>query len=129
MLGDIFLQLLRKGSSGLESYRGDSTLATWLRKVVSSRTINHLRSLKNPPRYIENLPAAGAANPASDKEMRGIVNRCLARLSNKERLVVKLFYFEQKKYREIAEILDIPAGSIGPTLTRALFALREFMRE
>lgn len=45
-------------------------------------------------------------------------------LAPRERLVVKLFYLKQKKYREIARATGIPMNSVGPTLGRAVEKLR-----
>ena len=38
--------------------------------------------------------------------------------------MVKLFYFDGKKYREIAETLRMPMANVGMTLARALEKLR-----
>lgn len=127
VLHDIFLDLIKKDSAALRSYQGNSTLATWLRRVVSNKTINHLRkrSLKSKP--LECLPSASEAsdNSTKQKELRIAVKLALDKLPDRDRLVVTLYYFENKKYREIAEILNIPVNSVGPIMTRAVSVIKD----
>ena len=53
------------------------------------------------------------------------LHEALERLTERQRTVVRLFYLQGKRYREIAEVTGMPANSVGPTLTRALRKLRE----
>lgn len=46
-------------------------------------------------------------------------------LADRELLLVRLFFLQKKKYREIATLTGIPQNSIGPTLARALAKMRK----
>ena len=50
---------------------------------------------------------------------RDEVENLLAELPPVEAAIVKLFYLEQKQYKEISAELNIPENSIGPILHRA----------
>jgi RNA polymerase sigma-70 factor (ECF subfamily) len=138
ILSEVFLFLVKNNASVLRQFKGNSALSTWLRKVVVSKTINYMRSMKNLPKLLEYVPedafapslreAAPSPPEASiKKETVQFAKKLLGSLNDRERLVVKLFFFEHKKYREIAAILHIPINSIGPILTRAIITLRNHM--
>jgi RNA polymerase sigma factor (sigma-70 family) len=47
-------------------------------------------------------------------------------LPERERLLIKLFYYDGLAYKQIAEVMRIPANSISPLLTRAKDRIRDF---
>lgn len=51
----------------------------------------------------------------------------LDRLNQRERTLVRLYFLQEAKYREIAELTGIPRNSIGATLCRALAKLRDYL--
>ena len=65
--------------------------------------------------------AAKAEDKPLDSEQLGQV---LVELADEFKLVLLLFYFEQRSYREIAEILQVPIGTVMSRLSRAKAHLR-----
>ncbi len=53
----------------------------------------------------------------------------LNKLSGEYRLVVLMYYFEQCSYREIAEKLDLPIGTVMSRLARGKSALRKLLAD
>jgi RNA polymerase sigma-70 factor (ECF subfamily) len=65
------------------------------------------------------------AAKADDKPLDGEqLQQVLAGLADEFKLVLLLFYFEQRSYREIAEILQVPIGTVMSRLSRAKAHLR-----
>ena len=60
-------------------------------------------------------------------EQQQRVHVMLEKLPVKQRRVVRLFHLQGKSYAEISAELQMPIGSIGPTLRRAEAKLREWM--
>jgi RNA polymerase sigma-70 factor (ECF subfamily) len=55
------------------------------------------------------------------------LEQCLAKLSEMQREVITLFYLEEKGIEDVAQILDIPEGTVKSHLHRARRALGEIM--
>ena len=63
------------------------------------------------------------------RELRDQVRRALGQLEEHYRLVLTLYYFEEMKYTDIAEILDIPLNTVKSHIRRTLLRLRTRLEE
>jgi RNA polymerase sigma-70 factor (sigma-E family) len=71
------------------------------------------------------LPELGSSvDPAAEYARRDAVLRALSGLTKRERAVVVLRYYEDLTEAEIAQVLDIAAGTVKSTASRALGKLR-----
>ena len=75
---------------------------------------------------LENIPEPVPAAEEVDREQ---LQNALDQLPPKHRLVLVMFYFEEASYREIAERLDMPIGTVMSRLARAKARLREKLFE
>ena len=66
------------------------------------------------------LPEPPPAEPVDAEELQQAINT----LGDEFKIVVLMFYFEHRSYREIAELLDIPSGTVMSRLARAKAHLR-----
>ncbi|MEZ6140552.1 MAG: RNA polymerase sigma factor [Zavarzinella sp.] len=119
VLQDIFLQIIANDFTVLRSFRGDSSLATYLtiiaQRCVTTQLARIYRERKANRTSEEQvvLPAEPAAQLTDE------VNNLLSRLKDKEREVVRLFYLEGRSYEEISSLTGIPLNSVGPIISRA----------
>ncbi len=104
------------------------TLPRWLATTASRETYRVSRRLSK--QGFENLDEQLAAEDASAETMaidavqtEGL-HRALAKLGGRCEQLLKLLYFEESAYQEIAERLKIAIGAIGPTRARCLDKLR-----
>ncbi len=69
------------------------------------------------------------ATPSEEEIDRDGLQAALNRLPEVFRLAVVMFYFEERSYREIAEELDLPIGTVMSRLARAKAQLRSMLCE
>lgn len=103
-----------------------------LHTLVRNRCIDMMRKMGSDPcvpfaaEFLEKIPAPQEENEEEIPSGRQIV-LAMDSLAAKERTCIKLFYLQERGYREISEITGIPMNSIGPTIRRALDKLRTFL--
>jgi RNA polymerase sigma-70 factor (ECF subfamily) len=128
---EIFLRVWR----GLGGFRGEAKLSTWVFQIAWNYLRGHHRrqgrGLKLVADESESL-VARAPDPAPGPERRAVSSDLLARvtqamdsLPEHYRVVVWLRDGEDLSYSEIAEVLDLPIGTVRSRLARARSALKE----
>jgi RNA polymerase sigma-70 factor, ECF subfamily len=122
----------------LASFRGDSAFYTWLFRIVMNVARDRARQHAARGRafgterveeadWERALADQGAApdTHAAAVEERERISRALATLSESHRAIIMLSDLEGLSYREIAEVLDIPMGTVMSRLHNARRRLRE----
>ena len=98
------------------------------RRIVRQAHITSLDSIASPA--VETLLADKSDAYVSPQEMaeanecRNLLDRAIEALPRDQRLVVSLFHHKEHTYSEIAEILEVPIGTIKSRLNRARRLLR-----
>jgi len=103
-------------------FRGEN-LAGWVFAILTNISRSTLRSAKRqPPRGdLSEVAATGDADPAT----RIAIVNALANLSEEQRQPLLLTAVEGFSYRETAEILGVPIGTVMSRIARARTALAE----
>jgi RNA polymerase sigma-70 factor (ECF subfamily) len=126
---DAFLSALRM----LESYRGDSTFTTWLYRITVNISLTRLRKrqagerIRHALQSIFRFADAGATHPEEiviQREANSVVWKAVSALSEKHRLPVILYYYENLPVADIVAVLDLREGTV---LSR-LYTARERLR-
>jgi RNA polymerase sigma-70 factor (ECF subfamily) len=127
---EAFMRLFR----ALPQYNGESRFTTWLYRLVVNLGRDELR---RRGRQVPLAPAAAdgeeqdALSSVADddrwatpelaldsRELRDDVRRALAQLEEHYRLVLTLYYFDDMKYTDIAEVLGLPLNTIKSHIRR-----------
>lgn len=126
---DAFIRLFRS----LPQYNGESRFTTWLYRLVVNLGRDELRrrgrqvTLIVPDAEQEEDPLATVADndrwidpvrALDSHELRLQVRQALDMLEEHHRLVLTLYYFEDMKYTDIAEILNIPLNTVKSHIRR-----------
>ncbi|HZZ70715.1 MAG TPA: sigma-70 family RNA polymerase sigma factor [Pirellulales bacterium] len=131
---DAFVQSFLK----LKSFQGNSAFFTWLYRIAFNVAISQRRRRKPTVSVEQHREASGqepldhAAAPTErleSQERVEQVRQALATLSEEHRTVVVLREIDGCCYETIAEILDLPVGTVRSRLHRARLELREQLRE
>ncbi len=57
------------------------------------------------------------------------IKQAMLKMSDRDRYILQLFYFEDKSYSEISKIMDFPKSSVGAYLHRALEGLKKILEK
>lgn len=129
----------------LGSFRGESSLATWLSRVVANQCLARLRRQARRDNIVPMVALGGpdeqeaAVMPADDKdtpdrallraELRAVLERKLDELPEAFRTVFVLRSVEELSVEEVAQILDLPEATVRSRHFRARSMLRESLAQ
>jgi len=140
---DLVQETYLKAYRSWHSYQQGTNLKAWLYRILTNTFINSYRSKKRKPeqtdldevedlylyRRLGGLEAAAASRSAEDEVMDlftdSEVKAALENLSEQFRMAVLLADVEGFSYKEIAEILDVPIGTVMSRLHRGRKALQK----
>jgi RNA polymerase sigma-70 factor, ECF subfamily len=131
---DLAQEVFLKVHRGLPSFRGDAKLSTWIYRIVrnvcaeacaSRRALVSLDELTDEgrPRYEPAVPDRAF----DDLERRELLEKAIARLPVDQRFLISAHYFGGRQYDELADILEMPIGTVKTNLHRAKHRLRELI--
>ena len=127
LLQDVFLQVHRK----LPGFRGDSTLATWLYRLMMNHCLDHLRGRQTKMRRMtDSLDEEGASEPMAvtpaipPAVSRLDLERAIGMLPAGSKAAFLLHDVEGFEHREIAQILGISEGTSKSQVHKARLKLR-----
>jgi RNA polymerase sigma-70 factor (ECF subfamily) len=127
---DAFVQAYVK----LRSFAGESAFYTWLYRIAVNAAISKRRrrretasvDVKRSEHGLEPLDDGERADERLLREERAAaVQRALSRLSAEHRAILVLREIDDRDYEEIADILQLPVGTVRSRLHRARLQLKE----
>jgi RNA polymerase sigma-70 factor, ECF subfamily len=116
---DILQEAFERAFRGLRRFNGTSAFSTWLYRIVLNTALNGRRRSREIT-----LPPAPPSEPDD-----GALADAVERLPEERRTVVVLRYWLELTPGEIAELLDLPVGTVHSRLARGLHDLRTVMEE
>ena len=123
---EVFIQLWRK----IDNFKGDSKFSTWLHSVANNIVLGHLRKHKNWLQRmfsIEDQTIQDVAVEMEDTSGLTSLDKHIARLPERARLVFVLFAIEGYRHEEISKMLDMAVGTSKAQYHRAKSLLREWV--
>ncbi len=125
---EVFIKIFR----ALGDFRGDSRLSTWIYRIARNESLNAIDKRRPQVIPIEDcvdLPAGGESPETSCRRRIGRerLERFMERLDEKQRVAIELRYIGDKSYEEIADIMDIPLGTVKTYIYRAKLSLKRMM--
>jgi RNA polymerase sigma-70 factor, ECF subfamily len=131
---DAFVQAFLK----LDTFKQSCAFYTWLYRIAFNLAATHHRRQK-PAASVEQIressgreptaPGDGPTERIEQEERNQQVREALARLGDEFREVVVLREIDGRDYETIAEILDLPVGTVRSRLHRARVQLRDHLGE
>lgn len=137
---DIAQEAFIRAYSSLADFRGDSSFATWLYRIVNNACLDELRRRKRQKvTYLDQAvemddgevsrqiadTADGPEQALERVELQRAVQESILELDEEYRVVLVMRELQGYSYNEIAEALDLNLGTVKSRLSRARGALKE----
>jgi RNA polymerase sigma-70 factor, ECF subfamily len=133
---DIGQEVFIKLYYSLSEFRGEAKLSTYIQKIAVNLTLNEIKRRKrffsmfsqkgNAEMYEFEVADHDHENMSDAKEL---VNKALASLEPKFRIILTMRMLQGYSTKETAEILDLPLGTVLSRLSRAQEQLRDILNK
>ncbi|MFC2150947.1 RNA polymerase sigma factor [Bacteroidota bacterium] len=128
---DIIQESFVKAFNNLDSFRGESSFGSWLKRIVINQSLTFLRKNKQDFLEVESLQIASEEKEESKfPEIDPLViHETIKTLPEKARVVLNLYLLEGYRHKEIAEILNITESTSKSQYLRAKNMLKEKLKK
>jgi len=121
--------------TGLENFREDASLYTWLYRIATNEALTFLNNKKRrfmlPLIDVEKQLASTLENDTyfNGDELQLKLQKAVLTLPEKQRLVFNMKYFDEMKYEEMAEILETSVGALKASFHHAVKKIGKYVIE
>ncbi len=119
-----------------KTYRPSGRFRAWAMRIVRNRCLNRIEA-ERARRELVAAGGFGAVEPAADDpdpseqvradEETAAIRAAIATLPDRQREAIALYAFEQMRYREIADVLDVPINTVKTLIHRARASLAQML--
>jgi len=129
---DVIQNTFVKIWKNLESFKSNAQLYTWLYKIATNEALSWLKikkknSIVNYEEFLINFLPGDEYFDGEELELR--LQKAILSLPERQRLVFNMKYFDDLKYEEIAEILDLSTGALKASYHHARKKIEEFFKD
>jgi RNA polymerase sigma-70 factor, ECF subfamily len=136
---DVSQEVFLKAYRGLARFQGESQFFTWLFRITMNETISARRRRDRRQRPLslgrEDADGERVQDPpdtsfepgaeAGRQDDLAMIQRAIATLDDEQAQVILLRDIDGRSYQEIAEVLELPLGSVKSKIHRARQALKD----
>ena len=138
---DVLQNVFMKAWMGLDNFRGESQLSTWLYRIASNETLNFLQRNNRTTLSLDNTVDEGEGNDSqlsalssqlvSDPyfdgdETQRQLQKAVESLPPKQRQVFTMKYFREMKYEEMSDVLGTSIGALKASYHHAVKKVVDF---
>lgn len=142
-VNDLVQEAFVKAFDNLNTYSTNYAFSTWLYRIATNHTIDYLRKKKLKTLSIDEPvktrdgemrmqledESAGTDRNIIRKQRQNIVQNAIDELPPKYRKVIEMRHMEEKSYQEIADVLDLPLGTVKAHIFRARELLYKSLKD
>lgn len=132
---DLVQEVFIKAYQNIQSFDLKQKFSPWIYRIAHNTFINELKKHARTPLSLFDfdtlIPHLAYDDPAikerEQKELRVLIDQSLEKLAPKYREIIVLYFLEELNYKEIADILHVPTGTVGIRLARAKKQLKKYL--
>ncbi len=133
LVQDVFVSVYQN----IQSFDPSQRFSPWIYRIAHNTFVSGMRKHSRNPLLLFDFDTfishAVYEDPAQaqreQKEMRAMIDRGLDEISPKYREILILYYLEEIPYKEIADILEVPTGTVSIRLMRGKEELRKVYKK
>lgn len=133
---DAVQEIMLKVHRGLNSFDGSRSLSGWVYAIARNHCIDLRRRRRTIPLptkdEVDSIPARRGDNPEQrflDDELKRTVDTFMSTLTEENRSILFLRFFEELPYAEIAEVVGRPEGTVRYRIHELKQHLRDYLEE
>ena len=132
---DVLQNTFMKAWNGLDGFRGDSQISTWLYRIATNETLTFLSNKRmRSQNSIDEVEEGLLQNLQADTYFNGNeiqlkLQKAILTLPEKQRLVINMKYFEDITYDKMEEILGTSVGALKASYHHAVKKIENYFAE
>jgi RNA polymerase sigma factor (sigma-70 family) len=131
---DVLQNVFIKVWNGLQNFREDSQLYTWLYRIGTNESLTFLDQQKRRSTVSMNEEEAGLSNKIKAEEgfdakkLEWKLQLAIQKLPEKQRAVFTLRYYDEMPYEEMSRVLETSEGALKASYHHAVKKIEEFIK-
>lgn len=130
---DVLQNTFMKAWRGLDKFRGDAQISTWLYRIATNETMTFLADMrKRNIAGIEDVESLLTNHLKAESYFDGTaaekkLQEAILSLPEKQRLVFNMKYFDDLKYSEMEKILSTSVGALKASYHHAVKKIQQYL--
>lgn len=132
---DVLQNTFLKAWKGLENFRGDAQISTWLYRIATNETLTFLAqkrmrnvlSMDETEDLLLNNMQADSYFDGDEAQIK--LQKAILTLPEKQRLVFNMRFYEEMPYEKMSEILETSVGALKASYHHAAKKVEEFLKK
>lgn len=130
---DVLQNTFIKAWKGLNDFKEESRLYTWLYRIAVNESLNFLQKNKKDlqvslDQQYHHPSTNGMAENLNGDQIAEKLQKALLILPEKQRIVFQMKYYDEMKYEDMSEILETSVGALKASYHHAVKKIEEFLK-
>lgn len=131
---DVMQETAMKILTGIDGYRGSSSLHTWLYRIATNEALLHLRRQCSIFQSLDSLGDSLAERVAAESDVDAdratvVFQQAVAQLPTQQRVTFNLRYYDEMSYEEMSQVTGKSVGSLKTNYHHAVERIKKYVKE